>query len=125
MSHANVRTVSALTPANGTIETFGSPRLFATPATVRRKSDWLKRSAASTSVSSSSESRRRIGSETTGSASSSRAPSRACQSVFCRRRRGCCWRAGETAWPSRTQPESSAISLQSVQTSTNSWPSGE
>ena len=25
---------------------------------------------------------------------------------------GCCWKAGETAWPSRTQPWSSAISLE-------------
>ena len=31
MSHAKVSTVSALTPASGTIETFGSPRLLATP----------------------------------------------------------------------------------------------
>ena len=125
MSQAKVSTVSALTPARGTIDTFGSPRLFATPATVRRNVDWLKRSAASTSASSSSESRRRIGSETTGSASSSRAPRSACHSVFWRLRRGCCCSAGETAWPSRTQPWSSATSLQSGHTSTNSWPSGE
>ncbi len=125
MSHAKVSTVSALTPGSGTIETLGWPRLRATPATVRRKVDWLKRSAASTSASSSSESRRSTGSATTGSVSSSRAPSSVCQRVFCRRLRGCCWSAGETACPSRTQPWSSATSLQSGQTSTNSAPSGE
>ena len=67
MSQATVTTSSWLTPESGTIETRGSPRLFAIPPTVRRYWLPLKTSAASTIASSSSESRRRIGSETTGS----------------------------------------------------------
>ncbi len=48
-------------------DAFGTPRLLAMPAIVRRYALSLKRSAASTIASSVSESRRRIGSSTTGS----------------------------------------------------------
>jgi hypothetical protein len=43
-----VITTSPLTPESERMLARGSPRLFAIPATVRRKSVWLKRSAAST-----------------------------------------------------------------------------
>ena len=54
ISQATVTTMSRLTPESGTIENVGAPRLFATPATVRRCALALKRLAASTTASSGS-----------------------------------------------------------------------
>src|SRR5262249_25525025 len=45
ISQATVTTMSGLTPESGTIDTRGSPRLFAIPPTVRRNCEALKRSA--------------------------------------------------------------------------------
>src|SRR4029079_15725890 len=76
ISQATVTTTSGLTPESGTIETRGSPRLFAMPPIVRRYCEALKRSAAPTIASSGSERRRRIGSAATGApASADRCPS--------------------------------------------------
>ena len=104
MSQANVSTISALTPESGMIDACGSPSALATPAIVRRNCVALNSSAASTRAISSSPSRRRIGSLTTGSISSSRAPRIDCQRDFCRRLRGGAWSIGEIATPSLTQP---------------------
>ncbi len=125
MSQANVSTISALTPESGVIEACGSPSAFATPAIVRRNCVALKSSAASTRAISSSPRRRRIGSLTTGSTSSSRAPRSDCQSDRCRRRRTGCCSIGESATPSLTQPWSTAVFVQSGHTSTYLVPSGE
>ena len=102
----------------------GSPRLFAIPETVRRKSVWLKRSAASTTSRSGSDSRRRNGSSATGA--SATAAFRASNRLErLRRRRG---RSVETVGvvglPSFSQPYSRAMSWQSGQTSTKFSPSG-
>src|SRR4051794_12344586 len=121
ISHATVTTTSGLTPESGTIETRGSPRLFAIPPTVRRYCDALKWSAASTVASSGSERRRRIGSVATGSwAGLFGIPSRLAREKRLRLRTAGI--VGVVGAPSLTQPYSTAVSWQSGQTSTYSSP---
>ncbi len=124
ISHANVSTSSLLTPESGTIETSGAPSALATPSIVRRKRLALKRSAASTSAASESESRRRTGSGTDRLRPRRSPTPRSCAQRG-RFRRACGDSAREIGPPSRTQPYSSATSWQSGHTSTNSTPSGE
>src|SRR5919204_4736938 len=125
ISQAIVITTSPLTPDSGRTLIFGEPRLLAIPATVRRKSVWLKRSAASTTSRSGSDRRRRIGSSATGA--SATAAFRASNRLerLNRRRGRSVETVGVVGLPSRNQPYSSAMSWQSGQTSTKFSPSGE
>src|SRR5919199_5312261 len=125
MSHAIVITTSPLTPESGRMLAFGVPRLFAIPPTVRRKSVWLKRSAASTTASSGSERRRKIGSSATGASATAdfRASNRPESDSF--RRGRSVETVGVVGLPSFSQPESIARSWQSGHTSTKFSPSGE
>src|SRR5581483_1537860 len=124
ISHTTVTTTSAFTPESGWIETCGVPRLFAIPPIVRRYCDALKRSAASTIASSSSDSRRRNGSLAIGAAAAGRSPRNEPSEKRLRFRSGAI--VGVVGDPSFSQPYSSAVSRQSVQTSTKeSSPFGE
>src|SRR5215831_17430277 len=124
MSHATVTTTSALTPDSVWIETFGVPRLFAMPLTVRRYWEELNRSAASTTASSASDRRRRNGSLAIGVSAAPRTPRNVESENRLRRRSGGI--VGVDGEPSFSQPYSSAVSRQSWQTSTNeSFPFGE
>jgi hypothetical protein len=118
ISHAIVTTTSALTPESGWIDTFGVPRLFAIPPTVRRYCEELKRSAASTIASSASDKRRRNGSLAIGASAAARTPRNVPSEKRLRLRSGAI--VGVVGAPSFRQPYSSAVSRQSWQTSTNS-----
>src|SRR5690349_24952145 len=107
ISHATVRITSLLVPESGTIDAFGSPRLLAIPAIVRRKALSLNRSAASTIASSGPERRRRIGSSATGSTAGLPVAKRD-ESHERRRRRS--ETTGDVGLPSLIQPYSTAVS---------------
>src|SRR6478736_4657562 len=124
MSQAIVITTSPLTPESERMLVLGAPRLLAIPATVRRKSVWLKRSAASTTSRTGSERRRRIGSSATGDSEteSLRASNRL--ERLSRRRGRSVETVGVVGLPSFSQPYSCAMSWQSGHTSTKFSPSG-
>ena len=124
MSQATVITTSPLTPESGRMLACGAPRLLAMPATVRRKSVWLKRSAASTTSRSGSERRRRIGSSATGASATAALRASNRLERLSRRRGRSVETVGVVGLPSFSQPYSSAMSWQSGQTSTKFSPSG-
>src|ERR687895_1102211 len=122
-SQAIVITASWFEPESGTMLALAPPRLFEIPLTVRRKLDELNRSAASTTASSSRESRRKIGLSATGADSSAARSKIDPRLSRLRLRSGA--GAGVVGLPSFPQPCCRAVSWHSEHTSTKWRPSGE